>query len=174
MRRVICSRRRGPSSGACMELRHLRYLVLIADPGAFVRAAERLHVAQPALTRQMHDLEEELGATLFEPAARRATLTPAGNACVRIARHVIHDTEQAVTRARLSNSGIIGRCVIATGPLPLASGLVSEFLARMRKRFPGISIVVVERSGQEQWSAVDRAEADIGLGGEPTTTFGTL
>src|SRR3954468_7784506 len=83
-------------STARMELRHLRYLVAIADAGAFVRAADVLHVAQPALTRQMHDLEAELKAPLFDPGARRATLTLSGRACVRLARHVIHDTEQAV------------------------------------------------------------------------------
>src|SRR3954470_16616083 len=105
-------------STARMELRHLPSLVAIADTGAFVRAADVLHVAQPALTRQMHGLEAELKAPLFEPGARRATLTLAGKACVRLARHVIQDTEQAVARARLSNSGIIGHCVIATGPLP--------------------------------------------------------
>lgn len=154
-----------------MELRHLRYLVAIADAGAFVRAAERLHVAQPALTRQMHDLEEELGAPLFDPGARRATLTQAGKACVRIARHVIHDTEQAVARARLSNSGIIGRCVLATGPVPLATGLVPDFIARMRRRFPGITIVVQERTGEAQWLALQRAEADVGLGIEPPSEF---
>jgi DNA-binding transcriptional LysR family regulator len=157
-----------------MELRHLRYLVAIADAGAFVRAAERLHVAQPALTRQMHDLEEELGAQLFDPAARRATLTPAGNACVRLARHVIHDTEEAVARARLSNSGIIGRCVLASGPVPIATGLVPAFLARMRRSFPGITIVVQERSGESQWSGLERAEVDVGLGVEPPATFALL
>src|SRR3954471_7282026 len=51
-----------PKPVARMELRHLRYLVVIADTGAFVRAADQLRVAQPALTRQMHDLEKELGA----------------------------------------------------------------------------------------------------------------
>lgn len=163
-----------PAGRKSMELRHLRYLVAIADAGAFVRAAERLRVAQPALTRQMHDLEEELGAPLFEPGARRATLTAAGKACVRLAQHVIQDTEKAVARARLSNSGLIGRCVIATGPLPIASGLVPEFIARMRRSFPGITIGVIERAAHDQWGAVERAEADIGLGGEPTVDYGTL
>src|SRR5881394_260807 len=99
-----------------MELRHLRYLVAIADAGTFVRAAEHLRVAQPALTRQIHDLEKELGVELFDGKARKATLTPAGDVCARLARHVIQDTEQAVTRARLSNSGVAGRCVIVCGP----------------------------------------------------------
>jgi DNA-binding transcriptional LysR family regulator len=157
-----------------MELRHLRYLVAIADAGAFVRAAERLHVAQPALTRQMHDLEEELGAPLFDPSARRATLTPAGTACVRLAQHVIRDTEEAVARARLTNSGLVGRCVLASGPVPLATGLVPEFLARMRRSFPGITIVVQELGAVAQWTALERAEADIGLGVEPAPPWPTL
>src|SRR4051812_20998002 len=79
-----------------MELRHLRYLVAIADAGTFVRAAEVLRVAQPALTRQIHDLEKELEVELFDSQARKATLTAAGEACVRLARHVIQDTEHAV------------------------------------------------------------------------------
>ena len=157
-----------------MELRHLRYLVVIADTGAFVRAAEKLHVAQPALTRQMHDLEKELGATLFDPSARRATLTPAGEACARIARHVIQDTEKAVARARLSNSGVIGRCVVTAGPVQLASGVVSGFITRMRSRFPGITVVVRESWGKPQWTALERAEADVGLGYEPTESIPAL
>lgn len=153
-----------------MELRHLRYLVAIADAGTFVRAAEQLRVAQPALTRQIHDLEKELGVELFDAKARKATLTTAGEACVRLARHVIRDTEQAVARARLSNSGVMGRCILASGPVPLLSGIVPRFVARMRANFPGIALVVQECSGPAQWDALVRAEADIGLG---VTPFGS-
>src|SRR6266487_2038974 len=58
-----------------VDLRQLRYLVGVADNSTFSAAAERLRVAQPALTRQIHDLERELGVELFVPGARRATLT---------------------------------------------------------------------------------------------------
>lgn len=157
-----------------MELRHLRYLVAIADAGTFVRAAEQLRVAQPALTRQIHDLEKELGVELFDARARKATLTSAGSACVHLARHVIWDTEQAVARARLSNRGVVGRCVVASGPLPLISGLVAQFLARMSARYPGITLVVQERSSHDQWDAVERADADIGLGVCPPASYASL
>jgi len=150
-----------------MELRHLRYLVGIADAGTFSRAADELRVAQPALTRQMHDLERELGAELFDPQARRATLTPAGEVCARLAREIVEAIEQAVARARLNNSGIVGRCVILTGPLPLASGLLPTFVARMQVRFPGITIVLDEAGGEAQWDAIINAEADIGIGAVP-------
>ncbi|HMC55197.1 MAG TPA: LysR family transcriptional regulator [Gemmatimonadaceae bacterium] len=157
-----------------MELRHLRYLVAIADAGTFVRAAEQLRVAQPALTRQIHDLEKELGAELFDAKARKATLTPAGEACARLARHVIQDTEQAVSRARLSNSGVAGKCVLLCGPVPLLTGLAGRFIARMKSTFPGISITLGEVFSETQWSAVAEARADIGLGAPPTALYPSL
>jgi LysR family transcriptional regulator, benzoate and cis,cis-muconate-responsive activator of ben and cat genes len=157
-----------------MELRHLRYLVAIADAGTFGRAAEKLSVAQPALTRQIHDLEKELGVELFDSRARKATLTAAGESCVRLARHILADTEHAVAQARLSNSGMVGRCVLSVGPLPLQSGFVPRFVAGMKRRYTGITIVVTERIREDQWDAVVRAEADIGLGIAPPATYAQL
>src|ERR1043166_4924348 len=127
-----------------MELRHLRYLVAIADAGSFSRAAETLRVAQPALTRQIHDLEAELDAELFDPAARRATPTETGDACVRLARHVIQDTEAAVRRARMSSVGVMGRLVISAGPIPLRTGIVPALVERIAAKYPGISLQIEE------------------------------
>jgi DNA-binding transcriptional LysR family regulator len=157
-----------------MELRHLRYLVAIADAGTFVRAAEQLRVAQPALTRQIHDLEKELGAELFDAQARKATLTAAGDVCVRLARHVMQDTDRAVARARLSNSGVVGRCVLGCGPLPLLAGIGTGFVARMRSRYPGITLEVKEINSGEQWLELERAEVDVGLGITPPASFANL
>jgi DNA-binding transcriptional LysR family regulator len=151
-----------------MELRHLRYLVGIADAGTFGRAAELLRVAQPALTRQIHDLEQELGLELFDSSARKATLTAAGRASVRLARHIISDIEHAVHRSRLSNSGVVGRCTIAAGPIPILTGMVPRFLNRLQRRFPGIAMTIQERVAEDQWAAIERAGADIGLGIAPT------
>ena len=157
-----------------MELRHLRYLVAIADAGTFGRAAETLRVAQPALTRQIHDLEEELGAELFDSGARKATLTPPGDACVRLARHVIQDTEAAVRRARLSNVGVVGRCVLLAGPVPLLTGIVPRLIARVRAKYPGISLEVKELYAIEQWNMLLEGEADVGLSYPPATGFEAL
>ena len=150
-----------------MELRHLRSLVAIADAGTFVSAAELLRVAQPALSRQMRDLARELKVELFAAGARRATLTAAGEASVRMARHVLRDTVQAVARARLSNSGLAGRCELLSGPLPLLSGFTGRLVARVKAKYPDITLVVHERSLIKWFEGLANGEADIGLGVHP-------
>jgi DNA-binding transcriptional LysR family regulator len=157
-----------------MELRHLRYLVAVADAGTFVRAAEHLRVAQPALSRQINDLEKELKVELFEEGARKATLTDAGHAAVRLARHVIDDTERAIGRARMSNQGTLGECGISAGPLPLMTGLVGQLVARMRARHPEVRIRVVEGAYPRLWDLVAAGETDIALGTSPPASYKTL
>ena len=157
-----------------MELRHLRYLVAVADAGAFVRAAEQLRVAQPALSRQINDLEAELGVELFEEGARKATLTAAGHAAVQLARHVIDDTERAIGRARMSNQGELGECSICWGPVPLLTGMMGQLVSRLRTRYPGIKVKVIEGQFPAQWDAVANGEADIGIGAAPPLTYKSL
>lgn len=157
-----------------MELRHLRYLVAVADAGTFVRAAEVLRVAQPALSRQINDLEEELGVELFEEGARKATLTDAGQAAVRLSRHVIDDTERAIGRARMSNQGKLGEIAIAAGPVPLAVGMLGQLIARLRARHPGIQVRVVEGQFPAAWDFIARGEADVGLGAAPPGSYKEL
>jgi DNA-binding transcriptional LysR family regulator len=84
-----------------MELRHLRYFLGVVEHGSVAEAARRLHIAQPALSRQIKDLEEELGAVLFERSVRGATLTTAGQQLAVDARRILADlqsTRQRVTR----------------------------------------------------------------------------
>ena len=157
-----------------MELRHLRYLVAVADAGTFVRASEQLRVAQPALSRQINDLEEELKVELFEEGARKATLTAAGHAAVRLARHVIDDTERAIGRARMSDEGQLGECAITCGPVPLAVGIVAQLVARMRARHPAIRLRIVEGRFPTQWEAVANGEVDIALGAVPPQSYQSL
>jgi DNA-binding transcriptional LysR family regulator len=157
-----------------MELRHLRYLVAVADAGTFVRAAELLRVAQPALSRQINDLEAELEVELFEDGARKATLTDAGHAAVRIARHVLEDTERAVARARMSNEGLLGTCTLTTGPVPLMTGIVPQVVARLRRRHPSITVVVRESAFPPQWHEIADGAVDIGLGAAPPASFQAL
>ena len=83
-----------------MELRHLRYFVAVAEELHFRRAAERLYIAQPAVSEQVRKLEQELGVRLFDRNQRRVSLTVAGNALLEEARHVLRHAEAAQEAAR--------------------------------------------------------------------------
>src|SRR3954462_5619775 len=83
-----------------MELRHLRYFVAVAEALHFRKAAERLHVAQPAVSEQVRKLEQELGVMLFNRTQRSVALTPAGMALLEEARHVLRHAEIAQQAAR--------------------------------------------------------------------------
>src|SRR5712672_314359 len=100
-----------------MELRHLRYFVGVAEEQHFGRAAARLHVAQPALSRQIQDLEREMGFLLFDRLPRGVRLSAAGNVFVSDARRILQDVDDAKRRAERIALGQAGtlRMGIATG-----------------------------------------------------------
>src|SRR5260221_13773512 len=93
------------SQGNAMELRHLRYFMAVADAGSFVQAARDLRVAQPALSKQIHNLETELGVTLFYRLPRGIRLTAAGEAFLGSARNTLDAAGRAVTSAREAGKG---------------------------------------------------------------------
>ncbi len=147
-----------------MELRHLRYFIAVAEESTFVAAATRLHLAQPALTRQIHDLEREIGVALFDRGPRGSTLTPAGEVCLTTARHILHELEEAMEQARGSSQGVAGRCVVCVGTRGLSSGLIARIMDRVHSEFPGIDLAVMDGVGHQQWRAIQHYEADIGIG----------
>jgi DNA-binding transcriptional LysR family regulator len=126
-----------------MELRHLRYFVAIADTGTVSRAAGRVHISQPALSRQIHDLEAELGVALFERAGRNLRLTGAGEDLLVHSRNVLHEADALRERARALQGGDAGILRVGATPQTLQR-LFPPVLARFRARSPSIDVRLTE------------------------------
>jgi DNA-binding transcriptional LysR family regulator len=124
-----------------MELRHLRYFVAVAEELHFRRAAERLYVAQPAVSEQVRKLEAELGVRLFDRTHRSVTLTTPGVALLEEARRVLHQADVAQRAARNAGRRELGRLRI--GYLPDAMPpAVPKALSHFRNAAPSIGIVM--------------------------------
>ena len=157
-----------------MELRHLRYFVAVAEAGGFVRAARELHVAQPALSRQIRDLEREVGVDLVDRDPRSTRLTPGGEAVLHEARAILDDVTHAIDRARQASRGLAGPCSLCAGKLPTWSGLVAGLLGALRRDYPMVHLDVSEAVMRKQWTALTSGKVDLGIGAAPTRDFGDL
>src|SRR5437870_4674623 len=106
--------------GPAVELRHLRYFVAVAEMENVSRAALKLHVSQPALSRQIRDLEDELGFPLLERTAKSVSLTEAGRVFHAEARALLHQAEAAVKKARAASTAGPGELHVGYSPTPTA------------------------------------------------------
>jgi DNA-binding transcriptional LysR family regulator len=145
-----------------MELRHLRYFVTLAEELHFGRAAQRLHIQQPPLSRQIQLLEAELGFPLFERSRRRVELTPAGHALLGRARQVFDALDAAIHDARSASEGESGRLVVGY-PSSLAYSGLTELLRAFRTRFPAVELSLRELSPGEQIDALKAGGLDVGF-----------
>jgi LysR family transcriptional regulator, nitrogen assimilation regulatory protein len=124
-----------------MELRSLHYFVRIAELGSITRASAHLHVAQPALTRHIQRLEDELGVTLFTRANRGVRLTEGGQRLLESAQRILRDVERTGDEIRAHKAHPSGKIVLAVTPT-LCPVVVPELFARMR-HYPMIELKVV-------------------------------
>src|SRR5713226_7593056 len=125
-----------------MELRSLTYFARIAELGSITRAAAHLHVAQPALTRHVQRLEEELNVTLFTRANRGVRMTEAGQRLLDSAMRILRDVERAGDEIRAHKAHPSGKIVLAVTPT-LCPVVVPELFARMRRHYPMVELKVV-------------------------------
>ena len=145
-----------------MELRHLRYAIAIADELHFGRAARRLHIAQPPLSQQIKQLEDEIGARLFDRAHRRVRVTDAGAAFLAEARRTLASAERAADAARRAARGEIGRLAIGyVGSV--AYQLLPASVRAFRKRAPDVTLALEEMSSSEQSRALAAGALDVGF-----------
>src|SRR3954464_11689447 len=129
-----------------MELRHLRYFVAVAEELHFRRAAERLHVAQPAVSEQIRKLEQELGVQLLNRTHRAVSLTPAGSAMLDEARRVLRQAEIAQQAAR--DADVRAGHKLRVGCLPDAlPQALSRALGRLSTVMPSVDLALETGSG---------------------------
>jgi DNA-binding transcriptional LysR family regulator len=150
-----------------MNLRQLQYFAAVAAEGGFRQAAARLHVAQPALSRQVQAMEGELGLVLLDRGARRVTLTPAGDAYLRSVRAVLDVLANSVRRARLASLGHVGRCVIAAPRAALGLTHLSRTAEQIAARYPEIELTITEADVPDHWEMLRRGDADLLVGVRP-------
>ena len=145
-----------------MELRHLRYVVALAEELNFGRAAERLHIPQPPLSMQIRSLEEELGVKLFHRTKRQVQLTEAGQFFISEARFILAHAEHAAKLAERVEQGEMGRLTVAY-VTPPESRYNIEVMRRFLKRYPKIHVVVRCMTTVEQVKALHDGRIDIGF-----------
>lgn len=146
---------------ANIELRHLEYFLALAEELNFGRAAQRLNIAQPPLTRQIRRLEEELGVELFYRTKRRVELTEAGQAFLEEARQILAQVEQSVRVAQRASRGEIGRLIVGFEGSSTYD-VIPRSLKIYRERFPEVELVVYAMTTEEQIQAL--LEGRIGIG----------
>ena len=145
-----------------MELRHLRYFVAVAEERHFGRAAARLKIAQPPLSRQIQALEKELGLLLFERTRRQVDLTPAGETFLTHARRIFEAVDLAVHEAQRAGKGESGRLVVSY-PSTFASSGMPELVRAFRAKFPLVELVLHELPPQQQLDEIREGRVDVGF-----------
>jgi DNA-binding transcriptional LysR family regulator len=146
-----------------VELRHLRYFIAVGEEEHFGRAAGRLRVVQPALTRQIRQLEEEIGYALFERLKRGVRLTEAGRSFLEEARRLLSDLERGVERTRLVAQGKVGRLRIGFADSATYSGELPSILRDFRDRWPDVRLDLFPSSSVATGAQLREHRLDMGF-----------
>ena len=146
-----------------MELRHLRYFVAVGDEQHYGRAALRLRVVQPALSRQIQDLEEEVGFKLFERLPRGVKLSPAGKLFLEDARRILQDVNEAAARAARVARGQSGTLRVGFTENASWRGVVPESFRRFRELQPDAELQLQPSPSLVQLEAIRSGRLDAGF-----------
>lgn len=146
-----------------MELRHLRYFVATAQLEHFGRAAERLAIVQPALSKQIRELEDEIGTPLFERLPRGVRLTAAGRAFLHEATTLLTQVEQAAQRARDVGQGKTGRLRVGFVDTTIYHPALPRIIHDFRRQFPAVQLDLVQQPSLVQGDLLRADAIDIGF-----------
>jgi DNA-binding transcriptional LysR family regulator len=145
-----------------MELRHLRYFAAAAEALNFSRAAKKLHVSQPALSRQIADLEDELGVELFKRERQRVTLSGGGRFFLPLARRILCDAETSVQQLRETHGG--SERVLRIGFIStFADDFVAPAVRQLRKLHPRLKVSLFDLPPRSQLDRLRAHELDAAL-----------
>jgi DNA-binding transcriptional LysR family regulator len=149
-----------------MELRHLRYFVAVAEEENVSRAALKLHVSQPGLSRQIRDLEDEIGFQLFERSAKSVRLTAAGKVFLTEAREVLLRAEAAVNTARAVAHGGSGEIHVGYAP-SLTVQILPLMLRTFQGEFPHVRVTLHDLSSEEMLAQLGEKKLQLALTTRP-------
>lgn len=152
-----------------VNLRHVRYFLMVAEELHFGRAAARLNMAQPALSQRIQALELELQVVLFTRSKRKVELTPAGHSFLSRSRQILADFDDAVLVAQRTHRNETGQLSIGTIPNGMGGMLFREILPEFKQRFPRVNVLVQARSTTNQIAALHNGQLDVALIRMPVT-----
>ncbi len=145
-----------------MELRVLRYFLAIAEEGNITKAAEALHITQPTLSRQLAELEDELGTTLFIRKTRSTSLTEDGRLLRRRAQEMLALHDKAIMEIKKSGEELSGEVFIACGDLKIVSR-VTDCISAFRQSFPKVRFTLRTANADDIKDSMARGLTDIGI-----------
>ncbi|NNP71650.1 LysR family transcriptional regulator [Acinetobacter defluvii] len=145
-----------------MELRHLKYFVAVVEQQSFTKAADKLFIAQPPLSRQIQNLEHELGVQLFERGSRPLVTTEAGYFFYQHALHLLSQADEL--KLMTKRIGVIDRTITLSFVGSLLFGYLSKIIFLFKQRNEHLKIELVEMSSVEQIQALKEGRIDIGFG----------
>lgn len=146
-----------------MKLSQIRYFIAIAEQQHFGRAADLLRIAQPALSRQMKLLEEEIGVALFDRLPRGVRLTAAGEVFLAELKPVEARIDRAVAAARAAASGAEGQFSLGLIEVAAWSGIVPQTIHAFRDAFPGVELNLLATTSGEQMAALRTGKLDASI-----------
>ncbi|HEX5398614.1 MAG TPA: LysR substrate-binding domain-containing protein [Verrucomicrobiae bacterium] len=149
-----------------MELRHLRYFIAAAEEENVSRAALKLHVSQPGISRQIRDLEDEIGFQLFERSAKSLKLTDAGKTFLAEAKVVLQRADDAVKAARAVASKANGELHVGYAPSPTVK-ILPQALRAFQEQFPNVRVVLHDWSTEEMIAGLREGKLQVALMVEP-------